>query len=120
TRVDALGAHREASEDDAGHDGAVRLQVRLAEVDHAIGHAHREDRSRTERAPKRAEPEAAKEKLETKKLREVHPLPNQKVEVASRGILVKWVVGAEIRLTRDEPDRRQHEQKAHAVDPCML
>src|SRR5205814_10629471 len=79
--VDALGPHRQASEVDAGDDGAVGFEVRLAEVDHAVRNAHREAGSRPERTPQRPEPTAATDKLEADKLTSGHAVTGQEVAV---------------------------------------
>ena len=118
--VDALGLHRERAEGDACDDRSVRFEERLAVVDHAVGHDHREDGARPEAPPERAEPEPAEEHLEREELREVHRLPGEEVVPGARASLVERVVRAEVRARATREHRRKDHGQKERVDPRVL
>ena len=109
--VDALRLHAERAERDAGDDGAVHLEVRLAEVDHAVGHGHREDGPRAE-APSSAPSQNPRKNISSaKNCAKYIASQQEEVEPAARSVSVERVVAAEVGLAAHDEHRREHERR---------
>ena len=108
----------EPAEKDTGGYRGKSFGYRLAEMDHAVRHGHREDRVKSERRLQAVNDKSAKEKLESEKLNKVYQFPREKRRAEIRFTvedLEEWILSCETSRLRHQVNQRQHHRRDRQI-----